>query len=74
MNVARLKVAKKLEIAGDFELSQSYLFAWDHIEKANHYLELQIELAEASARSTNSLRGVGAARLAPASVPQPEPS
>jgi bleomycin hydrolase len=43
-NVVRYTAAQKLSVA-DFQLSQSYLFFWDKLEKSNYYLELSIELA-----------------------------
>lgn len=36
---------KQLDIQ-DFQLSQSYLFAYDKLEKSNYFLENVIELAE----------------------------
>ncbi|KAG0143619.1 hypothetical protein CROQUDRAFT_660951 [Cronartium quercuum f. sp. fusiforme G11] len=44
-NVIRMGIVKKFNL-GDFELSQSYLFFYDHLEKANWYLENMIELVE----------------------------
>ncbi|KAF9790893.1 peptidase C1B bleomycin hydrolase [Thelephora terrestris] len=44
-NVLRYQVMTKLNIS-EFELSQSYLFFWDKLHKANYYLELAIENAE----------------------------
>jgi len=43
-NVLRYEVMKKLRLE-EFQLSQSYLFFWDKLEKANYYLELTIENA-----------------------------
>ncbi|GAA96150.1 uncharacterized protein L969DRAFT_43086 [Mixia osmundae IAM 14324] len=43
-NVARRQVATKYDIE-EFELSQSYLFFWDSLEKANSFLENMISLA-----------------------------
>lgn len=37
-NVFRIAIQQKYKIK-DFELSQSYLFFWDKVEKANYYLE-----------------------------------
>jgi bleomycin hydrolase len=37
-NVLRYNVIEQLKL-GDFELSQSYLFFCDKLEKANYYLE-----------------------------------
>ncbi|TBU49472.1 peptidase C1B bleomycin hydrolase [Dichomitus squalens] len=44
-NVLRYNVQKKLNLE-ELQLSQSYLFFWDKLNKANYYLELSIELAE----------------------------
>lgn len=44
-NVIRYGVMKALKLS-DFELSQSYLFFWDKLNKANYYLELSIEHAD----------------------------
>lgn len=44
-NVLRVGIIKKFNL-GDFELSQSYLFFYDSLEKANYYLESMIELAD----------------------------
>lgn len=44
-NLLRLKVAEKYNISS-FELSQSYLFYWDKLEKANHFLEIAIATAD----------------------------
>ncbi|KAK0212955.1 peptidase C1B, bleomycin hydrolase [Desarmillaria ectypa] len=44
-NVLRYEVMKKLKLK-EFQLSQSYLFFWDKLNKANYYLELSIELAD----------------------------
>ncbi|GJJ12927.1 hypothetical protein Clacol_007174 [Clathrus columnatus] len=41
-NVLRHAIQKKLDIES-FQLSQSYLFFYDKLEKANYYLELSIE-------------------------------
>ncbi|KAF8515690.1 peptidase C1B bleomycin hydrolase [Hysterangium stoloniferum] len=43
-NVLRFTAQQKLNIE-DFQLSQSYLFIYDKLEKANYYLELSIENA-----------------------------
>lgn len=37
-NVLRYNVIDTLKL-GDFQLSQSYLFFYDKLEKANYYLE-----------------------------------
>ncbi|ORX34978.1 peptidase C1B, bleomycin hydrolase [Kockovaella imperatae] len=44
-NVLRYNVMEQLKIE-DFELAQAYLFFYDKLEKANHYLENMIELAD----------------------------
>jgi len=44
-NVLRYEVMKKLNLS-EFQLSQSYLFFWDKLNKSNYYLELAIENAE----------------------------
>ncbi|KAF8070226.1 bleomycin hydrolase [Lyophyllum atratum] len=44
-NVIRYSVMKALKL-DKFELSQSYLFFWDKLNKANYYLELSIEHAD----------------------------
>jgi len=44
-NVLRVGIVKKFNL-GDFELSQSYLFFYDTLEKANYYLESMIDLAD----------------------------
>ncbi|KZP05279.1 peptidase C1B, bleomycin hydrolase [Athelia psychrophila] len=44
-NVLRHSVAAKLKLK-EFELSQSYLFFYDKLNKANYYLELMIEHAD----------------------------
>ncbi|CAO3643857.1 unnamed protein product [Mucor hiemalis] len=45
-NVMRLAVIKKYKLGDDFELSQSYLFFYDKLEKANWFLENMIDLAK----------------------------
>lgn len=40
-NVLRHEVMQRLKL-DDFQLSQSYLFIWDKLEKANYYLEQSI--------------------------------
>jgi bleomycin hydrolase len=45
LNVLRPKVIKKLKLS-DFEFSQSYLFFWDKMEKANTFLEHIIGMAD----------------------------
>ncbi|KAJ7346506.1 peptidase C1B, bleomycin hydrolase [Mycena albidolilacea] len=44
-NVFRYEVMKKLKLE-EFQLSQSYLFFYDKLNKANYYLESSIELAD----------------------------
>jgi len=44
-NVLRYDIMKKLKLK-EFELSQSYLFFWDKLNKSNYYLELSIEHAD----------------------------
>ena len=44
-NVMRLAVINKYKLKDDFELSQSYLFFYDKLEKANWFLENMIDLA-----------------------------
>jgi len=44
-NVIRYGIMKRLKLK-EFQLSQSYLFFWDKLNKANYYLELMIEHAE----------------------------
>ncbi|KAJ7287639.1 peptidase C1B, bleomycin hydrolase [Mycena rebaudengoi] len=44
-NVMRYDIMKKLNLK-DFQLSQSYLFFYDKLNKANYYLESSIELAD----------------------------
>ncbi|KAH6914439.1 bleomycin hydrolase [Coprinopsis sp. MPI-PUGE-AT-0042] len=41
-NVIRYNIMKKLKLK-DFQLSQSYLFFWDKLNKSNYYLELMIQ-------------------------------
>ncbi|PPQ93845.1 hypothetical protein CVT25_013554 [Psilocybe cyanescens] len=44
-NVIRYGIMRRLKLK-DFQLSQSYLFFWDKLNKSNYYLELMIEHAE----------------------------
>ncbi|KAI0329396.1 peptidase C1B bleomycin hydrolase [Cubamyces sp. BRFM 1775] len=44
-NVLRYNIMKKLNLS-DFQLSQSYLFFWDKLNKSNYYLELSIQHAD----------------------------
>ncbi|KAI9315266.1 peptidase C1B, bleomycin hydrolase [Dichotomocladium elegans] len=45
-NVLRLQVIRRYKLKDDFELSQSYLFFYDKLEKANWFLENMIDLAD----------------------------
>ena len=45
LNILREKIAKDLKL-GDFELSQSYISFYDHLEKANTFLERIVETAQ----------------------------
>ena len=45
LNLLRIYVARKHKLE-EFELSQSYLFFWDKLEKANYFLESVIETAK----------------------------
>ncbi|KAI8993284.1 peptidase C1B, bleomycin hydrolase [Pilobolus umbonatus] len=45
-NVLRLSLIRKYKLNDDFELSQSYLFFYDKLEKANWFLENMIDLAD----------------------------
>ncbi|KAG8898593.1 hypothetical protein FRB99_007337 [Tulasnella sp. 403] len=44
-NVIRYDLSQKLRLK-EFQLSQSYLFFYDKLEKSNYFLELSIELAD----------------------------
>ncbi|EGN99773.1 hypothetical protein SERLA73DRAFT_52978 [Serpula lacrymans var. lacrymans S7.3] len=44
-NILRYDIMKKLKLK-EFQLSQSYLFFWDKLNKSNYYLELSIETAD----------------------------
>jgi bleomycin hydrolase len=44
-NVLRYSVQQKLDLP-EFQLSQSYLFIYDKLEKSNYYLELSIQHAD----------------------------
>ncbi|EIW83169.1 peptidase C1B bleomycin hydrolase [Coniophora puteana RWD-64-598 SS2] len=41
-NVLRFEIMRKLKLK-EFQLSQSYLFFWDKLNRSNYYLELAIE-------------------------------
>ena len=45
LNLLRIHVARKHKLE-DFELSQSYLFFWDKLEKANYFFESVIKTAK----------------------------
>jgi aminopeptidase C len=45
-NVLREIIAKKLDIQGQFELSQNYISYYDKLEKYNYYMEGIIDLAK----------------------------
>ncbi|BGP26443.1 bleomycin hydrolase [Rhodotorula toruloides] len=44
-NLLRIALARKLDL-DDFQLSQSYLFFWDSLSKANYFLEQMLDLAD----------------------------
>ncbi|KAH9808252.1 peptidase C1B, bleomycin hydrolase [Melampsora americana] len=44
-NVVRMGIVKKFNL-GSFELSQSYLFFYDHLEKCNYFYESMLDLVE----------------------------
>lgn len=44
-NVIRYGIMKRFKLK-DFQLSQSYLFFWDKLNKSNYYLELMIQHAD----------------------------
>ncbi|KAI5115416.1 hypothetical protein M0805_001566 [Coniferiporia weirii] len=44
-NVLRYSIMQKLDLK-EFQLSQSYLFFWDKLNKSNYYLELSIKNAD----------------------------
>ena len=41
----RLKMRQKYSLPDSFELSQSYLFFWDKIERCNYFLNAIVETA-----------------------------
>eukprot|EP01051_Picozoa_sp_SAG22_P006327 SAG22_NODE_408_length_10942_cov_6.157429_12_plen_321_part_00 len=43
LNTLRLPIIKALDLPRDFELSQTYLFFWDKIERSNFFLQTIIE-------------------------------
>ncbi|GJD09185.1 Bleomycin hydrolase [Galdieria sulphuraria] len=46
LNVMRLPMTTKYKLPDDFQLSQSYLFFWDKIERSNYFLESILETAD----------------------------
>ena len=46
LNVMRLSVMEKCKLDKDFELSQSYLFFYDKLERANYFMHQIIETAD----------------------------
>lgn len=44
-NLLRIALARKLDL-DDFQFSQSYLFFWDSLSKANYFLEQMLDLAD----------------------------
>ena len=46
LNTLRYPIIQQLDLAPDFELSQSHLFYWDKVERANFFLETIIETAD----------------------------
>jgi hypothetical protein len=46
LNVMRLKVMKKLNLPATFELSQSYLFFFDKLERAQFFLDTVLETVD----------------------------
>ncbi|CAE7463434.1 BLMH [Symbiodinium sp. KB8] len=51
MSVLRLGVIDKYNLSSDFELSQSYVFFWDKVERANFFLNNIIETVAEDAES-----------------------
>lgn len=45
LNVARTPLIEKMDLPRDFELSQSWCFFWEKIERANYFLTTMVELA-----------------------------
>lgn len=45
-NVLRLQLARKYKLPTDFQLSQTYLFFWDKVEKSNFFLEQALDTAD----------------------------
>ena len=48
LNIIRRELIKKYNLPSDFELSQSYLFFWDKLERMNYNLECIIDSSELS--------------------------
>ena len=46
LNTLRYPIIRALDLPSDFELSQSHLFYWDKVERANFFLETMIETAD----------------------------
>lgn len=46
LNVLRRELIKKYNLPNDFELSQTYLFFWDKLERMNYNLECIIQTAD----------------------------
>ena len=46
LNTLRYPIIQQLDLSPDFELSQSHLFYWDKVERANFFLETIIETAD----------------------------
>ena len=43
LNVIRVEMMKKYDLPESFELSQTYVFFWDKLERANFFLESMID-------------------------------
>ncbi|KAL1925109.1 uncharacterized protein VTP21DRAFT_4763 [Calcarisporiella thermophila] len=52
-NVLRLILIKKYNLEDDFELSQSYLYFYDKLEKSNYFLESVLDLIEVDVNDRN---------------------
>ena len=46
LNILRMHMARELELDASFELSQSYLFFWDKLEKANYFFDRVVATAD----------------------------
>ena len=76
LNTLRYPIIQQLDLAPDFELSQSHLFYWDKVERANFFLETIIETAdEPSLRPPRAVAAqpAGLGRRAVGHVRQPHP-